>query len=123
NGRPVLAYRIFKSTDALVYYTPTKDASDRKVYVRNADRSIQASQEIKTILKEQLKGKSYRFRYGEKEDALMKYIDEHEAITLREFANIAKINVKQASKTLVLLVLAGVLKVSAHEVEDKYFLA
>lgn len=123
NGRPVLVYRIRKSADTLVYFNPTGQDTDRKVYVRNADRSIQASNEVRAILKERLKEKSYRFRYGEKEDLLMKHLDKNQSITLREFAKIAGISLKQASKTLVLLVLARVLKVFAHELEDRYLLA
>ena len=123
NGRPVLAYHIKKSVDTLVYYNPTGKDEDRKVYVRNADRSIQASREVREILKERLKEKSYRFRYGEKENLLMKYLDQNQTITLSEFAKIAGISLKQASKTLVLLVLARVLRVFANEMEDKYLLA
>jgi len=123
NGRPVLAYHIKKSADTLVYYNPTGKDEDRKVYVRNADRSIQASREVREILKERLKEKSYRFRYGEKENLLMKYLDQNQTITLSEFAKIAGISLKQASKTLVLLVLARVLRVFANEMEDKYLLA
>ncbi len=123
NGRPVLAYHIKKSADTLVYYNPTGKEEDRKVYVRNADRSIQASREVREILKEQLKEKNYRFQYGEKENILMKYLDQNQTITLSEFARIAGISLKQASKTLVLLVLARVLRVFANEMEDKYLLA
>lgn len=123
NGRPVLAYHIKKSTDTLIYFNLTGREEDRKVYVRNADRSIQASREVREILKERLKEKSYRFHYGEKEDILMKYLDLNQTITLQEFSRIAGISLKQASKTLILLVLARVLSVFAHETEDRYLLA
>jgi predicted HTH transcriptional regulator len=123
NGKPVLAYRIKKSEDVLVYFNPTGEVEDRKVYVRNEDRSIQASREIKEILKERLKVKSYRFNYGTKEEVLMKYLDVHENITVQTFSEVADISSKQASKTLVLLVLARVLDVMAGESEDLYFLA
>lgn len=123
NGRPVLVYTIKKSADALVYFNLTGNEEDRKVYVRNQDRSIQASKEVKEILRQQLKDKSYRFQYGEKEGKLMKYLDQNSTITLAEYAKIANISLKQASKTLVLLVLARVLTIFANEVEDKYALA
>lgn len=123
NGRPVLVYHIKKSADSLVYFNLTGKEEDRKVYVRNADRSIQASREVREILKERLKEKNYRFQYGEKETILMKYLDQNPTITLSEFARVAGISLKQASKTLVLLVLARVLRVFAHEMEDKYLLA
>jgi predicted HTH transcriptional regulator len=120
NGRPVLVYTIKKSEDALVYFNLTGNEEDRKVYVRNEDRSIQASKEVREILKQQLKEKNYRFQYGEKEGMLMKYLDQNPTITLSEYARIANISIKQASKTLILLVLARVLRVFANENEDKY---
>lgn len=123
NGKPILAYRIKKSEDSIVYFNPTGESEDRKVYVRNADRSIQASKEVKEILKEKLKEKSYRFNYGPKEDVLMKYLDAHQKITVQTFAEVANISPKQASKTLVLLVLARVLRVLAGESEDQFILA
>ena len=123
NGRPILVYTIKKTQDALVYFNLTGNQEDRKVYVRNADRSIQASKEVREILKEQLKEKNYRFQYGEKEGKLMKYLDQNPTITLHEYAHQANISLKQASKTLILLVLAGVLKVYAGETEDTYTLS
>ncbi|MFS0490194.1 helix-turn-helix domain-containing protein [Leadbetterella byssophila] len=123
NGRPILAYHIRKSEEHLIYFNPTGDSSDRKVYVRNADRSIQASKEVREILKERLKEKNYRFHYGEKEEILMKYLDQHGKITVNIFSKVADIPLKQASKTLILLVLARVLQVFANESEDQFALA
>ncbi len=123
NGKNILAYRIKKAEDNIVFFNPTGQVEDRKVYVRNADRSIQASKEVKEILKEKLKGKSYRFNYGPKEEVLMKYLDQHEKITVYTFSEVANISHKQASKTLILLVLARVLRVLAGESEDQFILA
>lgn len=122
NGRSVLIFCIRKNEDALVYFQPEGDEQDQKIYVRNKDRSIQASKEVKQILKERLKSKHYRFGYGEKETALMKYLDQHPFITISEFKNVAGITTSQASQTLVLLVLAGVLKITPEETEDRYSL-
>lgn len=120
NGRKVLIYEILPNTNSMVLL---KYENEEKVYVRNQDRSIQASREVRAILKQRFKKKSYRFQYGEKETLLMKFLDQNENITLRQFSEIAQISTKQASQTLVLLVLAGVLKVIPKENEDNYMLA
>ena len=122
NKRIVLIYNIEKSTNSLIGFKTAIETEPLKVYVRNEDKSIQASKEIREILKNKLKDKNFSFHYGEKEDKLMKYLDVNTTITLPEFAQLSGISFKQASQTLVLLVLAGVLQVSANESDDKYTL-
>ncbi len=122
NGRAVLVYDILPSEENLVFFNATGEEGGNKLYVRNADRSIQASKEVKEILKQRLKGKSYRFQYGDKEDKLMKYLDQNPSVTVQDFAKLSGIDTKLSSKTLVLLVLAGVLDVSPHENGDQFFL-
>jgi predicted HTH transcriptional regulator len=90
--------------------------------VRVADRSVQASKEMREILKGERKALNIRFHYGEKEQILMKYLAENKNITVETYATIASIPRKVASRTLVVLVLANVIKVQPHEVQD-FFLA
>ncbi|MCF8325797.1 MAG: ATP-binding protein, partial [Leadbetterella sp.] len=80
----------------------------------------QASKEVKEILKGKKKDKGYKFAYGKKENLLMKYLDMNKEITVTKFSEVAEIPKKIASRTLVLLVLAGVLKVNPSEVEDTF---
>lgn len=122
NGKIVLIYHIQKSEDEIIYFIPDDKSLENKVYVRNADKSIQASREVREILKQQLKAKNYRFQYGDKEKFLMKYLDENESITVSDFSILANIPLKIASKTLILLVLSNVLKVTPHDTMDKYSL-
>ena len=119
--REVLLFHIKKS--AQVPHQIIKGDDKGKVYVRVADRSIQASKEMRTILKETQKNKQFRFNYGEKEQKLMAYLAENNVITVAQFANIANISPKTASRTLVLLCLANVLRIQAHEEEDLFVLA
>ena len=123
NNRVVLVYNIAKSKQTLIGYKTAIETDPLKIYVRNEDKSIQASREIREILKNKLKDKNFRFHYGDKEDKLMKYLDANPSISLPQFAQLTGISFKQASQTLVLLVLAGVLRVFANELEDKYTLA
>jgi predicted HTH transcriptional regulator len=97
-----------------------QNESNRKAYIRVADKSVQASKEIREILKRQSKTKNFRFEYGDKERQLMQYLDQNPTITIDVFVTIAMIPRKIASKTLVLLVLANVLTVQPDETNDRY---
>jgi predicted HTH transcriptional regulator len=81
---------------------------------------VQASREIREILKGRRKSKNIRFQFGDKEKQLMEYIENNGYITVSEFAEVAKIPKRIASRTLILLVLGNVLKVQAHEEEDVF---
>jgi predicted HTH transcriptional regulator len=95
---------------------------ESKIYVRHADKSLQANKEMREVLKEVAKGKNYSFQYGEKENALIKYLDSNAYITVNVFSKIANIKTQIASRTIVLLVLAGVLRIEPNENEDKFYL-
>lgn len=94
----------------------------KQAYIRVQDRSIQASREVWEVLKKGRVPKDTIFTYGWKEDILMKALAEQEKITLREFARLAKIPRFLASKTLVRLVSANVLKIHPQESEDYFTL-
>ncbi|TAF67781.1 MAG: ATP-binding protein [Cytophagales bacterium] len=120
--REVLAYYIEKSEKtphAFIEETPQKQIQ-KKVYIRVADKCIQASKEMREILKGRQKSKDMKFQFGEKEKQLMEFLEQHEFITLEKFAKIAQISKKIASRTLVLLVLAKVLDIIPNEQEDLF---
>lgn len=120
NENEILIYEILPS-DNKPHFLDLKGIPDeRKIFVRSEDKSIQASKEVKEILKGKKKDKGYKFAYGEKENVLIKYIDVNKEITLSKFSELAQIPKKIASRTLVLLVLAGVLKVNPNEIEDTF---
>jgi predicted HTH transcriptional regulator len=117
NKKSVIKYTIFESYRK-PHYVVQNEEGEKKAYVRVRDRSIQASKEIREILKRGRKNKDIRFNYGEKEKVLMKYLDEHNFITVAKFAKIAGLSRYMASKTMILLVLANVLRVIPTEKED-----
>lgn len=94
----------------------------RKSYIRVGDKSVQASREVREILKGQRKGKELRFVFGDKERHLMQYLDNHGYITISQFADLTGITRKQSSRTLVLLTLTNVLKVKPMDNEEDHFL-
>lgn len=92
----------------------------KRTYVRVADKSVQASREVREILRGRRKQRNVRFTYSEKEKKLMQHLDQNKSITVDDFANVADIPRSMASKTLILLVLANVLRVHPSEVKDTY---
>lgn len=94
----------------------------RKAYFRVQDRSVQASKEVWEILKKGKREKDVIFTYGEKEETLLKAIDEQGQITVKEYMKIARIPKFLASRTIVRLVLANVLTIHPQEGEDYFTL-
>ncbi len=118
--KSILIYTIFESELKPHYALIEQPENQRKGYIRLADRSVQASREMKEILRRERKKVAVRFTYGEKEKVLMKYLEEHDFITLNYFAKLADIKPYLASRTLITLVLAKVLKIIPREGEDWY---
>lgn len=113
----VAVYKILKSERRPHFLY---EGNKRKAYVRVEDKSIQASREVWEILKREKESRDIIFKYGEKEDILMKALNDKPTITLKEYMRIAQLPVYIASKTLIRLVLANVLKVIPQEREDLY---
>lgn len=119
--REVLMLRIPRSPHRPHYMLPDPaDPDNRKVYVRVDDKSVQASKEIREIMKGERTARSLRFTYGDKEKLLMEHLGKHTHVTVDSFAVMASIPRKIASRTLVLLVLANVIDVHPSEIMDRY---
>lgn len=100
-----------------------KDEDKKIAYVRFRDKSIQASKEMREILRRQNRPKDIRFTFGDREKILLEYLDEKGEITLEGFANLVGIKKYYAAKTLILLVLAKVLVIEPQDGKDLYRLA
>ncbi|EAZ81547.1 AlbA family DNA-binding domain-containing protein [Algoriphagus machipongonensis] len=99
-----------------------KENKKKQSYIRVADRSVQASMEVWEILRRGKSPKDMVFTYGRKEEVLLKALEENQKITLKEYSKLAKIPKFLASRTLVRLVLANVLKIHPQESEDYFTL-
>lgn len=95
----------------------------KESFVRVSDKCIKASREVCEISRRAQRKKDIRFHYGDYETQLMKYLDANSDITLKKFMEVSGLNRFRASKKLVLLVLADVLKITPHEKGDIYSLA
>ena len=71
--RFVLAIDIPKGLDKPYFLIDKKEPEgEGKMYVRVADRSVQASREVRRIFRKQAEDRDIRFQYGDKEKVLMK---------------------------------------------------
>jgi predicted HTH transcriptional regulator len=118
--RDVLVFNIPKSQEK-PHFVQLENEENGKAYVRVQDRSVQASREVKQILRRE-KEEGIQFRYGDKEKILMEYLSDNKKVTIEKFSEIAKIPTWLASRTLVLLVLSNVLKIQPDEVMDSYYI-
>jgi hypothetical protein len=120
NSRIVIQYEIPESKTKPHYFV---DQEKKFSFVRVDDKSIQASREMREITKRSQYKKDIRFHYGEHERLLMQYLDVNTSITLERFKQISGLKTFYASRKLVLLVLADVLRIKPTERGDIYALA
>lgn len=119
-ARYVLAYHV-KAGKRLPYQV--RQSSGLICYVRTNDQSIKASAEMKAVLRERHRRRNMLIRYGEHEQLLMQYLAQNQSITLQDFSNLTKLPRRKASRKLVYLVLANLLKLTATGKGDVYSLA
>lgn len=93
-----------------------------KGYVRVNDKSVRASKEMLSVLRNRTSNRDITFEYGQNEQKLFRFLNEYERISVKEFANLVNISRRRASRILVNLVSAGVLNLFTHEKADYYTL-
>ncbi len=120
NGREVLVYQVYESVDK-PHFVQLENEPYPICYVRVKDRTIQASKEMKQILRRE-NDEGLSFAYGDIERWLMEYLRSNQQITLSEFALNCNLPIWLASRKLVLLVLSRVLKIEPGENQDQYSL-
>ncbi|ELR68139.1 putative ATP-dependent DNA helicase [Fulvivirga imtechensis AK7] len=122
DNRSVLVYNVKPSRKKPHYVIENFDTRWGQAFVRVEDKSIKASKEVREILKRSNRKKDIKFNFGEKERLLIDYLDKHRYITLPQFKELAGLTTYMASRTLVLLVLANVLKIEPSDKNDKYMI-
>ena len=80
--------------------------------------SVKASRENLEILRGKSRRRSISFSYGEKERILLQHLENNNSVTLKKFAEIAFISKREASKTLVIMVLADIIRIIPSKPED-----
>lgn len=103
-------------------YAVVEHADDRHriTYIRHRSESLQASREMRELMKHRRNPRETRVQIGDKERLLLRYLSDHGQITLAQFMTLAQLPAKVASRTLVLLTLNGVLQLLPGDGADKY---
>jgi predicted HTH transcriptional regulator len=127
NGRDVIVCSVPESRNKPHYYLGEQDrlnGDTTRVYIRVNDKTIMASREVVKILEnENPNAPPVTVAIGDRERRLFQHLEAHERITLREFGRLVNISDRRASRTLVRLVRAGVIRIHTHEREEYYTLA
>lgn len=100
-----------------------KGKKKRLVFVRYNDESVLASDEQVEILKQQYSESGVTFEYGKHEQMLFRYLNEYGEITVHKFSQLINVTTYRASRILVNLVSAGILKLFRKTGKDYYTFA
>ncbi len=121
NARMAIQYEIVESEKKPHYLLNGEMLKES--FVRVEDKSIKASREVREIIRREQQKKDIKFWYAEHEKFLMEYLDKNISITLAEFVALSGLKKFYASKKLIILVLADVLRVTPNEKGDVFTLA
>lgn len=86
-----------------------KGKKRRKVFVRQADESMLANEELIEVMKLGSQEEGITFEFGENERLLFRFLNEYSEITVERFSTIINTTTYTAAKILVNLVSVGVL--------------
>ncbi|MBI3193278.1 MAG: putative DNA binding domain-containing protein [Ignavibacteriae bacterium] len=101
-----------------------KNGENTRVYIRVNDNTMMASRETVKILEaERPDAPPLKLGIGENEHRLFKYLEEHERITVREYGRLINVSDRRASRLLVRLIRAGVVRIHTHEDREFFTLA
>ena len=115
--RFVLQWHIPKSEKRPHYYV---DQGERVSFVRQSDQSIKASREMSEIMRRSKSLKGTRFTYGDAEQKIIHFLASEPSISLLQFSKLTGLNRYLASRKLVRMVLANVLKITPTEKGDLF---
>ena len=126
-GKDVIVVTIDESNQkphSLVDQDNGSDDLESKVLIRVKDKTVVASKEVVKILQmESPDAPPMRISIGETERRLLDYLDGNERITVKQLGKLVNISDRRASRLLIQLVRAGVVRIHTHEKEDFYTLA
>jgi predicted HTH transcriptional regulator len=129
DGLDVIVAYVPESTDKPHYFTGASNGqmqgdNETKVFIRVNDKTVMASKEVVKILRgERADAPAMKIEIGDNEKRLFRYLEQHERITSQEFSDLVNISEHRASKILVSLVRAGVVRIHTLEKRDFFTLA
>ena len=96
-------------------------SGERHAYIRVGEKSVQASKEMVRVLRHQYgASEPVRLIVGEAERRLFSWFEEHERMTVRDYARLINVSARRATRLLQRLVRAGALAIHTDEKTD-YF--
>ena len=123
-GKDILAVTIEESEEkphALITGGNGDENQQSKVLIRVKDKTLIASKEVVKILRsESPNAPPLTISIGDTERRLFDYLDRNERITVKQFGKLVNISDRRASRILIGLVRAGVLRIHTLEKEDFY---
>jgi predicted HTH transcriptional regulator len=127
DGLDVIVCTVPESRTKPHYFLGDRDSGNgdsTRVYIRVNDKTMMASREVVRILRDENPDEPpLTVAIGRNEKRLFEYLDRTERITLREFGRLVNISDRRASRILVSLVRAGVIRIHTHEKEEFFTLA
>jgi len=123
NGKDIVVAIVEESQNKPHRLQDYKDVISReaKVYIRVNDKSVIASREVVKILEsENPDSEPLSIIIGENERRLFKFLEDNQRVTLKEFTRLVNISERRASRILVKLVRAGVIRIHTEE-KFEYF--
>jgi len=129
DGKDVIVCRIPESHSKPHYFLGENhkqedSVENTRVFIRVNDKTVMASREVVRILRnEDPDGPPLKIAIGDNERRLFTYLEQNERITVREFGRLINISDRRASRILIQLVRAGVVRIHTFEREEFFTLA
>jgi predicted HTH transcriptional regulator len=125
-GKDIIVVHIEESRDkphSLILHGQNGE-EESQVFIRVNDKTVAASKEVVRVLRsESPDAPPLRIAIGDAERQLLDYLGTHERITVKQYGKLVNISDRRASRSLIQLVRAGVLRLHTHEKEDYFTLA
>lgn len=118
--REIMIVKVPESEEKPIF---VKGEKRRKVFIRVEDESIEASEERIEIMKNRSSEEGVTFEYGEHEKMLFRFLNEYGEITIERFATLINVTTYRASRILVVMVSAGILKMNEKDGVEYYTFA
>lgn len=93
---------------------------EKASFVREKDQSIRASREMVEVIRRMKSLKGMKVPYGEAEQKIIHFLDTQPTISLKEFSKLTGLNRFMASRKIVRLVLANILRITPSEKGDVF---
>lgn len=123
DGKDVIVVTVEESSEKPHYLVgDSQDGNgEGKALVRVNDKTVIASSEMVRILEAgNPDAAPLRIAIGDRERSLFEYLGNHDRITVGQYSQLAGISLRQASRILVRLVRAGLIRLNRMEREEFY---